>query len=533
MAKRRALMSPSLSGRSAEAVGDEPGRVRARGFTIVELLIAIVVIGILAAIVIVGYNGVTKGVATENLKRDLLQASSTVLKQVNNLYTCPAVADLPKGEDTAYTLICDGGARTYCIAGTSSNTGVSTFHVTDADGVPKEGACPEPPAPSLPSQLAQLPGTGTESGDFLGYAVAVSGASLAVVGAYGDDDRGADAGAAYVYLRSGSTWNREAKLTASDGSAGDFFGISVAIDAGGTTVVVGAGGAEGGASDGAAYVFKRVGRAWVQEAKLTASDAVAGDGFGDGFGGSHSVAISGNTVTVGAEAANDGKGAAYVFTRSGSTWTQQARLTASDGAVADAFGSSAAIDGETAVFGAWGDDGARGSAYVFTRSGSTWSQQAKLTASDRAVDDYFGYTVTISGDSVGVSAEGNDDLGFDSGSAYVFTRSGSAWTQQAKLTASDGTAYDLFGNNVSISGDTVVVGATYDSDLHFYSGSAYVFTRSGSTWTQQAKLTASDGADYDYFGSVAISGDVIIIGAWASDLMGVDSGTVYHFGVAP
>jgi len=144
--------------------------------------------------------------------------------------------------------------------------------------------------------------------------------------------------------------------------------------------------------------------------------------------------------------------------------------------------------------------------------------EVKLLASDGAASDYFGWSVAISGDTAVVGAYNDDDKGSNSGSAYVFVRSGDTWTQQAKLLASDSAAYDYFGWSVAVSGDTAVVGAYMDDDKGNNSGSAYVFVRSGDTWTEQAKLTASDGAENDYFGiSVAISGDTWLVGAFNDD----------------
>jgi hypothetical protein len=171
-------------------------------------------------------------------------------------------------------------------------------------------------------------------------------------------------------------------------------------------------------------------------------------------------------------------GSAYVFTRSGSTWTQQAKLTASDAAAGDLFGDPVSVSGDTAVVGAYGNDDAgswSGSAYVFTRSGGVWTQQAKLTASDAAADDWFGISVSVSGDTAVVGSDWDDDAGRNSGSAYVFKRNGSTWTQQAKLTASDAAEGDWFGVSVSVWGDTAVVGSSFDDDAGLYSGSAYVF----------------------------------------------------------
>jgi len=373
------------------------------------------------------------------------------------------------------------------------------------------------------------------AGDFFGISVALSG-DTALVGADLDDvSANSYQGSAYVFTRSGTTWTQQGKLTASDGAASDYFGVSVALS--GDTALVGAYGDDVGANgdQGSAYVFTRSGTTWTQQGKLTASDGVASDYFGV------SVALSGDAALVGAYGDNAGaksdQGSAYVFTRSGTTWTQQRKLTASDGAAYDYFGGSVALSGDAALVGAYGDDvganGDQGSAYVFTRSGTTWTQQGKLTASDGAAGDLFGYSVALSGDTALVGAYG-DDVGAnsDQGSAYVFTRSGTTATQQAKLTASDGAAGDRFGYSVALAGDTALVGAYYDAvGANDIQGSAYVFTRSGTTWTQQVKLTASDGAAYDLFGySVALSGDTALVGAYWDDVgANGDQGSAYVF----
>jgi len=187
--------------------------------------------------------------------------------------------------------------------------------------------------------------------------------------------------------------------------------------------------------------------------------------------------------------------------------------------------NSVAISGDTVVVGAnYVDIGGnlnQGSAYVFVRNGATWTQQEKLTAADGTGNDDFGFSVAISHDTVVVGAI-NDDVGggFGQGSAYVFVRSGTTWSQQEKLTAGDGVTFDSFGFSVAISGDTVVVGSWFD-DIggEFDQGSAYVFVRSGGTWSQQQKLTATDGDSDDHFGvSVGISGDTVVIGAPNDDL---------------
>jgi len=324
-----------------------------------------------------------------------------------------------------------------------------------------------------------------------------------------------------------------AKLLADDGEADDLFGYSASID--GDTAVFGAiWDDDNGPNSGSAYVFTRSGGAWTQQAKL-----LAGDGAGEDYFG-FSISLSSDTAVIGAYANDDngsGSGSAYVFTQSGGAWTQQAKLLASDGAADDQFGQSVSLSGDTAVIGAWQDDdngNESGSAYVFTRSDGVWTQQTKLLPSIGAADDLFGISVSLSGDTAVIGAVWDDDNGSDSGSAYVFTRSGGEWTQQAKLLASDGSADDWFGHHVSLSGGSVVIGANWDDDNGSKSGSAYVYTRSGGVWTQRAKLLASDGAADDSFGfSLSLSGDTAVIGADRRDDNGTDSGSVYVYDLDP
>ena len=399
---------------------------------------------------------------------------------------------------------------------------------TTLTGVLCAAALAVPAMAAAPTEVDKLLASDGETDDRFGYSVAVSG-DTAVVGAHRDDDNGTDSGSAYVFVRSGSSWTEQAKLTASDGAADDRFGTSVAIS--GDTAVVGALRGDGIVADsGSAYVFVRSGSTWTEQAKLTASDGAADDYFGG------SVSVSGDTAVVGAYRdgdSGDRSGSAYVFVRSGSTWSAQAKLTAFDGAADDWFGCSVSVSGDTAVVGARFGDGSvvsSGSAYVFVRSGSSWSEQDKLTASDGAVGDSFGYSVSVSGDTAVVGAALDDDNGDLSGSAYVFVRSGSTWTEQAKLTASDGAAYDYFGLSVSVSGETAVVGADGDDDNGTESGSACVFVRSGSLWIEQDKLAASDGAADDRFGqSVSVSGDTAVVGAMWDDDNGNSSGSAYVF----
>jgi hypothetical protein len=305
-----------------------------------------------------------------------------------------------------------------------------------------------------------------------------------------------------------------AKLHASDAGPSQYLGYSVAVS--GDAIVAAAVRDDiNGSGSGSAYVFIRSGSAWIEQAKLVPADGASGDQFGQ------SVAISGDTIIVGVPGDDDNgpdAGSAYVFTRSGAVWSETAKLLAGDGRYWDEFGADVALSEDTAVVGAaWQDHGDGphedfGAAYVFRRSGSGWYQEAKLVAGDKDPGDHFGVRVAVSGDTAVVGAHRDDDTGNNSGSAYVFTRSGAAWSETAKLLASDGGTNDGFGV-VGIDGDTVVVGARGDDDLSLNSGAAYVFRNSGAGWVEEAKLLPSDVRGF--FGrSVAVSGDRVVVGSW-------------------
>lgn len=311
---------------------------------------------------------------------------------------------------------------------------------------------------------------------------------------------------------------QEAKLTASDGAQADLFGWSVAIS--GNTALVGARfDDDKGSNSGSAYLFARTGSTWSQQQKITASDGAADDYFG------WSVAISGDTAFVGSDQDDDAgfnSGSVYVFTRTGTTWSQQQKLTASDSAAGDYFGYSVSVSGDSLAIGAFQGDVQStintGAGYIFTRNGTVWSQQQKLTAFDFTAGDELGKSISLSGNTVALGSHYDDDLGENSGSAYLFARSGTVWTFQQKITASDGAAYDFFGESLSLSGESLLVSAYLDDDLGNNSGSAYVFTRTGTVWALQQKLTASDGLASDNFGfAVSLSGDAALIGGHGID----------------
>ncbi len=301
-------------------------------------------------------------------------------------------------------------------------------------------------------------------------------------------------------------------LEASDGETEDEFGYS--LDVSGQWAVIGARSEDNGDDEniGAVYFFHTTdGSSWTQQQKLRGSDSEAYDLFGN------SVAIDGNYAVVGAPYNEAAIGAAYIFYYNGSTWTQQAKLTASDGATTDFFGWSVAISGSRVVVSAPNEDTKAfdaGTIYVFRRSGTTWTQEAKLTASDGASGDILGGAVAMDGAYIVAGARNSDHSGLSSGTAYVYYFNGSSWSQQARLAAFDADEYDHFSTSVTISGDWLAVGSPGDSDGGAYSGSVYVYARSGSTWTYKAKLTASDAGIGDSFGiSTSMNGDLMLIGA--------------------
>jgi hypothetical protein len=326
------------------------------------------------------------------------------------------------------------------------------------------------------------------------------------------------------------------KLLPSDGANGDQFGLSVSVS-GDTAAVAARYDDDNGAESGSVYVFVRSGGVWTQQAKLHPADGAADDQFGQ------SVVLPGETLVVGAHGDSDhggNTGSAYVFVRSGSTWTQQAKLVASDGMADDYFGWSVSVSGDTAVVGAWGVDGSdshSGSAYVFVRNGTSWSQQVKLVPSDGSADDVslsYGSSVSVSGDTVLVGAYRDSDNGPVSGSVYVYLRAGTTWSEQAKLLASDGSQDDYFGQSVFLAGNTAVIGAYGDSDNGSASGSVYVFVRNGASWMEQIKLLASDGEANDILGQpVSLSGSTVVAGAFGAAGGGIESGAAYVFDVSP
>jgi len=384
------------------------------------------------------------------------------------------------------------------------------------------------------TQEAKLLADDAERGDTLGVCVGLSG-STAIVGAPGRDDNGVTSGAAYIFRKSGSGWQQTAKLIPADNVEYDHIGAGV--DVFGSKAILGAyGDGDRGEMAGAAYIFEDNGSGWQEVAKLTASDGAAWDYFGQ------SVALSGSRAIVGSWRDDERTGSAYVYEDTGVGWTQVAKLTASDGAAYDEFGQSVAIDGSRALVGAYhADAGAQdtGAAYLFEDAGSGWQQVAKWTNSDAVAFDNFGRSVDLDGSTAIVGAYGDDDFGHLSGAAYIFRDTGSGWEEVAKLTASDGAAYDYFGKSVALSGSMAVIGAEGDDDNGEDSGSAYVFQDTGAGWVEIAKLLPADSKVDDYFAwggygaGVDISGSTVIVGNHSDDENGPAAGAAYIFTPEP
>lgn len=387
--------------------------------------------------------------------------------------------------------------------------------------------CSEEPTPVVPREF-KIAATDGSAKDSFGASVAISG-DTAIVGAVFDDDLGEDSGSAYIFERSSNgTWSQKAKLLAPDGNAGDWFGSAVAISD--DTAIVGAPNAiENGIATGSVHIFVRNGTEWKHQAKIAPSAGALYDQFG------YALAIAGDSILVGAPADDEvtaDAGAAYIFKRSGTTWTEQDKFVPIPGGAAGYYGASVALSKSTALVGAWDDGSGKnaGLAFVYTTNGMAWTKETTLVPTDPDALDTFGYSVALSGDTALIGSNGNDDLGTDSGAAYIFVRTGTTWAQDQKLVASDGAAGDAFGYSVAIWDDLATVGAYWDDDRGDFSGSAYTFSISGGNWIERNKYAPADGIPGQKFGcSVALDGDIVIAGAYGDDSNGDESGSAYFF----
>jgi len=388
------------------------------------------------------------------------------------------------------------------------------------------------PLPWLEQKV--VAGANPPFGNF-GRSVAISG-SMAIVGAPQTTvDGHSYQGAAYVFTETGGVWTLQQTLSASDGAENNQFGTSVGIDNGVAMVGAQSAAVDGHAYQGAVYVFTQSGDAWTQIQKLTASDGGINGDFGGALALKGSVAIVGAYNTTVDGAAN--RGEVYVFAASGGTWTQVQQLLASDGVDGDQFGHAVALDGTTAVISAWSAtiDGnlSEGAAYVFANAGAHWSETQKLVASDGAANDEFGRAVAVAGTTALIgSAYATIDANPNQGAVYAFTATDGTWKPTQKLVASDGAANDSCGYTIAIDGGTAVIGANGATiGATACEGAAYGLALADAQWSEQQKLTESDGEGCDFFGySVGLSGPVALVGA---ELAGVDgtsgAGAAYFY----
>lgn len=484
------------------------------------------------------------------------------------------------GQASQAIALAEGQTTDIAVLVTAANT---TTTRTYTIGVSRESA------PAF-AQRAYIKASNTDADDGFAYSVALSGNTLVVgaaaanIGASGEssaatgidgdqaDDSAPGAGAAYVFVHDGSAWSQQAYIKPSNTGAGDQFGFSVALS--GDTLAVGAPdedssatgidgdqGDDGAEAAGAVYVFVRNGTTWSQQAYLKASNTTSFFG-GNRFG--WSIALSGDTLAVGAigdrsaatgvngddsDTSAPASGAVFVFVRAGTGWSQQAYLKASNTETSDQFGWSTALDGHTLVVGAPTEDSAAtgidgdgsdnganfsGAAYVFARSGTDWSQQAYVKASDTTASSRFGISVAVSGDRVAVGADFR-------AAVYLFVRNGGGWSQQALIDAA-GTNAAGFGISVALAGAELAVGADIETSTALFNGAAYLYAFDGTNWVEQARLNAENAGTGDRFGfSLALTDDWLVIGAplESSAATGIDgdadddsasrSGAVYIF----
>ena len=442
-----------------------------------------------------------------------------------------AVSDAPDLVPAAgLVFVGSGDARSLRITPAPTGTGDARITVIARDAAGRTSTTSfrldvvAPFGVELPRWLASDGG----ADDVFGIALDAFGDEV-VVGAYNDDDRGSGAGAAYVFRFEDGAWREVVKLTASDGVIDDRFGHAVAID--GDVVMVSARDHDAfGEDSGAVYVFGRDGDSWVEVQKLVGSDALAGDRYGA------AIAISGDHALVGADRVDlvgQDSGAVYPLRRVAGTWQTFDRIVPADAATGQRFGNRIDLSEANAVISAWGDGEAglyAGAAYLFTFVLDGWQQGAKLMASDAAVDDVFGSDVAIDRDRVLVSAENRYEGAPDVGAVYAFRHVGDVWVETGKLIASDGGSGDRFGYAVALHGDHALIGSRGTQGALTGSGAAYVFHLRDDVWSEVQRLTPTPAVDGDAFGaSVALTFDHAFVGAYGTEALGVPVGAVHAF----
>ncbi len=398
--------------------------------------------------------------------------------------------------------------RTSCLPSISSAMSNSSLVLFVALAV---SSCPPPVCAQC--ETAKLVASNAACGDLFGAYLAIDG-DTAVVAATGDDDGGADAGAAYVFRKTGGTWAQQQKLIASDAGAGDRFGREgVAVSQ--SRILVGASYASGPGNqwNGFAYLFRWTGSNWVEEQKLIPSDPQFAGHFGT------SVALHGDVAAIASihEVVGGGNesGAVYMFRRNGTTWVQEQKIIPADIAPFDYFGTSVSVYNDVVVVGSRLDDPV-GSAYVFRWNGATWAQEQKLTPSDGS--PYFGVSVSIHGDRIVVGADANGTPALGPGAAFVYRRIGGTWVEEQILTALDPIPGDAFGRSVSLGQAYIAIGAPFQDKKGTGAGALYLFEYQGPTWTGVKKVGASDANAYGNFGlATGLTNETVLVGMHGQD----------------
>jgi hypothetical protein len=361
--------------------------------------------------------------------------------------------------------------------------------------------------------------------DYFGHAVSIF-ENKAVIGAYGDDENGNRSGSAYVYELKNGNWIQTAKLVASDGTEYDYFGRSVSIY--GNYAIVGADRNDTlNENTGAVYTFEFINGAWTQQSKI-----ISTLGEYDGYFGA-SVYLEGNRAIIGAYGENENSGSVYIFELNGNNWNQTAKINPKIVNVNARFGSSVSLSGDRLLIGAYFDNHQginSGSAYVFDLIDGNWIQNAILYPGDGANNDFFGASLSLSNNRAIIGSYHNNNNGINSGSAYIFDLNNGNWEQTQKINNTLGSSGDYFGSTVSISGNRIIIGSSGEDDNGIDSGTSYIYDLLVDNWNMTTKLSPSESAYGDNFSnSISILGNIALIGAYKDDDFGIDSGSAYIF----
>ncbi|QDV50075.1 Calx-beta domain-containing protein [Gimesia fumaroli] len=377
-------------------------------------------------------------------------------------------------------------------------------------------------------------------GDHLGNEIAVDGDTM-ISGAPFWNDSVENQGGAFVYVRnqqgtsddlSDDTWDYQATLLAPDAAYFDRFGWSVAIS-GDTAVVSAVTGQEGVPNSGSVYVFTRTGTTWSFQQELTASDAVTDDFFGQ------VVAIEGDTIVVGSLRNNAYTGAAYVFQRSNGVWSETTKLIPSDATTGQQFGSSIDIEGATIVIGSYRDSetfGQSGAVYIFRQFAGNWTETQKLKASTPTLNALFGTSLSIEGENLIIGNPGTFVSAVNSGKAILFTFDSSTglWSESQTLIPTDGSESAYFGRQVRIQDNLIAIGTLRDPDTAVSNGVVYTFVKQGANWVQDQKLISPDAVEGDTFGkAIGITNGSLLVSSYYDDDGLDNTGSIYHFGPKP